>query len=304
MTGRPFSIRLFLPDGDPSGRRIAVRSHHTAEIYFVSRAQFPTLSDDDVMKRTGVYVLVGPSEDESFEQKMYIGQAGRLGPRIKDHLSGTKAKDWWTSVFLLTKTDGELDQADVDHLEAHLIDLARSAARLEVENAQSPKPAPLAAYKGADVAAFLEDVLPIYKALGLTAFEPGPEQASGITGSTPSERTLLLLEAVGVSGKAHSTREGFVVLAGSTLRVSETETIPSRIRRRRQQLLDEELVESAGPDKWRLKANETFRSPSEAAGVITGSSVSGPQYWRTASGTPLGELEYANATAAEPTAPE
>jgi hypothetical protein len=93
MAERPFNIRLYLPDGDPSGRRIAVRSHHTSEIYCVTRAQFPSQSGDQRLHRTGVYALVGPSEHERFEQKIYVGQGGRVGQRIKTHLSGANAKD-------------------------------------------------------------------------------------------------------------------------------------------------------------------------------------------------------------------
>jgi hypothetical protein len=213
-------------------------------------------------------------------------------------------------VFVLTKTDGELDQADVDHLEARLIRLAADATRLELDNTNIPNPPPLADYKEAEVASFLDDVLPIYKALGLVAFEPGPEQTAAVPEvvappgepvATPTEGVPLFLSAVGANGEARSTRDGFVVLAGSTVRKEETQTIPKNGKRKRQQLQDEGLLEDTDPGgpTWTLTSNQTFSSPSEAGYVLTGSSVSGPFYWKTGDGVTLGDLQLAEAEAGE-----
>ncbi len=181
---------------------------------------------------------------------------------------------------------------------------------MEADNTVTPNPASLADYKEAEVAAFLEDVLPIYKALGLVAFEPGPEQIAptGVKadggaepGAGPTEGIPLFLSASGASGEARSTREGFVVLAGSSIRKDETATIPKNGKRKRQQLLDEGELEDPNPggQTWTLRSNQRFSSPSEAAYVLTGSSVSGPSYWKTAGGKSLGELELAEADAVE-----
>ncbi len=60
-----FSISIFLPDGDPSGMRIATRSHWTGEAIEVTHTEYPEVSAQAAFGRTGIYVLVGPAEDET-----------------------------------------------------------------------------------------------------------------------------------------------------------------------------------------------------------------------------------------------
>lgn len=301
MSEDGFVIRLFLPDGDPSGRRIAARSHHTAEVYCVPRTELPSNIGDERLRRTGVYVLVGPSDSENHEEKIYIGEAGRLGKRITDHFSGAKAKDWWTDAFVLTKTDGTLDQADADQLEARLIRLAIETNRSELDNTNIPNPPEVADFKDAEIRSLIEDVLPIYKALGLNAFEKGPElsdfSAASTAGSKPNvDGVHLFLNASGASAEGVNDRAGFVVLAGSRIAKGEAESTSPRAKRERARLLAEGMLKDAPEEAvWRLESNQTFKSPSLAAGVVTGSSISGPAFWKTKEGVALKDLEAAEA---------
>ncbi len=50
----PFTIRIFVPDGDPEGIRLIDRMNWTSIGVALPRARWP-----EVKLRTGVYVLVG-----------------------------------------------------------------------------------------------------------------------------------------------------------------------------------------------------------------------------------------------------
>lgn len=70
---RGTSVRLFLVDGTPDGLRLVEKSNWTGLASMCSRAQYPDVRSRDEFGRPGVYVLVGPSEDGSNRQKLYIG---------------------------------------------------------------------------------------------------------------------------------------------------------------------------------------------------------------------------------------
>ena len=64
-TKRPFSIRVFVPDGDPDGLRIIEKSNWTGVGVVFNRTTFRDVSKRDEFQRTGIYILVGESEDSS-----------------------------------------------------------------------------------------------------------------------------------------------------------------------------------------------------------------------------------------------
>ena len=56
---RPFSIKLFVPSGDPGDLRVLEKSNWTGVGVVVNRASYKSLSKRSEADRTGVYILVG-----------------------------------------------------------------------------------------------------------------------------------------------------------------------------------------------------------------------------------------------------
>ena len=74
----PFTIRIFVPDGDPEGVRLIDRMNWTGLGLVFRRANWSDVQKRDQVQRTGIYILVGPSEnDDDDRPQLYIGQ----GPR-------------------------------------------------------------------------------------------------------------------------------------------------------------------------------------------------------------------------------
>ena len=65
----------------------------------------------------------------------YIGEADPVIDRLLYHY---KDKDWWTTVVFFVSKDRQLNKAHVQYLEAKLVQLARSANRCRLENANQP----------------------------------------------------------------------------------------------------------------------------------------------------------------------
>jgi hypothetical protein len=62
VTGK--TIRIFLADGEPTGILLAEISNWTGKVLVAPRSQLDQLSKREEVRRTGVYLLVGPDPDD------------------------------------------------------------------------------------------------------------------------------------------------------------------------------------------------------------------------------------------------
>jgi len=99
------ALSVFLPDGRPDGLRIVTKSHSTGLAAMVTRAEYVVVKDRAEFQSTGVYVSVGPSEDDPRVREIYIVEGDIVHTRIATH-PGTL--DFWSDVVVFTKSDGTL----------------------------------------------------------------------------------------------------------------------------------------------------------------------------------------------------
>ena len=69
----PFSLRIFVADGDPDGLRVVERSNWIGKALIFPRALLPKVKQRDELGQTGVYLLLGPRDDGE-GVKLYIGE--------------------------------------------------------------------------------------------------------------------------------------------------------------------------------------------------------------------------------------
>ena len=160
-------IHIFLADGLPDGLREVEKLGWTGHALVCPRSRFPEAKAQEEFARTGVYVLVGPSEEGDLPA-VYIGEGDPTRPRLEQHY---REKDFWTSLIVFTSKDKNLNKAHVQYLESRLVALARGAKRSVLDNGNTPQLPTLARPDAAAMETFLEEMLLIYPLLGLTAFE-------------------------------------------------------------------------------------------------------------------------------------
>ena len=129
-----FSIRIFLPAGDPDGVRLVEKSNWNGAGLMIPRALFPSARQRRELERTGVYILVGPPE-ESGLPRIYVGEGDPIRPRLDQHAA---RKDFWTSCVAFTSKDENLNKAHVQHLESRLVGLASQFKRCVLDNGNVP----------------------------------------------------------------------------------------------------------------------------------------------------------------------
>ncbi len=165
----PYTIRVFVPDGDPEGVKIVDRLNWTGVGIAFPRSAWPQLSGRPEFKRTGVYVLSGSAEGTDDElPTIYVGQGDDIGTRIEAHYAN---KDFWDWGYAFVSAGSALNRAHITWLEHALLQRAKRAERCHLDNANLPKEPGLSESERADTDGFLREMLRILPLLGVRVFE-------------------------------------------------------------------------------------------------------------------------------------
>lgn len=166
---KPYTIRIFVKDGDPEGIRIADKMNWTGKGIAFPRTKLSEFRKLDLANKPGVYVLIGFSEEEESELPLlYIGEAEEVAIRLSNHASN---KDFWDRAIVFVSEDNALNKAHVKWLEYKLIKRAQETGLSSLDNgAQSMEPK-LSMHELADINSFFDEMLSIYPLLGLRAFD-------------------------------------------------------------------------------------------------------------------------------------
>ena len=284
---RGFSVNVFLPAGDPEGLKVVEKSNWTGRGLVIPRAMFADSRSRPELGRTGVYLLVGPSDTSSLPS-LYVGEGDPVKPRLEQH---AKLKDFWTHGIVFTSKDTNLNKAHVQRLESRLVDLASRAKRCVLENGNMPAPPSLSEAEEAYAEGFLDDILLCLPILGYGLFETAETAAAGNTASDAGG-LLLRLRAKGIEATGADTAAGFIVHAGSRA-VSDDRMAPSihaNMREMREELVRQKVL-VADDECLRLVQDYLFASPSLAAGVMLGRPANGRVEWKTADGRTLKDIQ-------------
>ena len=285
----PFSLRIFVADGDPDGLRIVDRTNWNGKALVFPRAAWaqPSVAARAELQQTGVYLLLGPREDGEGD-RLYIGEGDPIGDRLADHHKGKKQKDFWTRAICFVSMGQALNKAHLQFVEANLIRLAKQAKRvpLDVENKKNESKPTLSEADRADMQVFLTHMLAMLPVLGLYAFEQPPQAPAP---SAPE----LTCKGKGLVARGYESTQGFVVKAGSQaaglVAPSMAEHLPGMLAKR-QELIDLGVLAQQGTDHA-FTQDYTFSSPSTAASVVLGRSANGRVEWKDGQGRALKELQ-------------
>jgi hypothetical protein len=283
----PFSLRIFVADGDPDGLRLVERSNWIGKAIIFPRALYPSVRVREEFQQTGVYLLIGPREQGDGEM-LYIGEGDPVRPRIEQHYA---KKDFWTRAVFFVAGTGQLNKAHVQYLESKLIKQATASKRMPLDNVNSPAEPTLSEADRADMDVFLGNILGMLPVLGVDAFEQSSQKPdAGIP--------VLTCQGRGITATGYYTTQGFVVQMGSH---ASKEVTPSLLQwfshtcALRNQLVENGvLVEEK--NQYRFTQDYSFSSPSLAAQVVLGRSSNGRTEWKDANGKTLKALQEAEAT--------
>lgn len=286
-TNYPFSLRIFVADGDPDGLRIVERSNWVGKALMFPRTVFPSIKQRTEFSQTGVYLLLGPRDDGDGEQ-IYIGEGDPVKPRLESHYA---TKDFWNRAVFFISTGSPLNKAHVQFLEARLVTLANEAKRLPLENRNQPTESNLSEADRADMEVFLEHLLGMLPVLGIYAFEQPKRTSSNLQPET------LYIEAKGIQARGYESSQGFIVLSSSQAMLEEQPSAATHARgavELRAELKERGVIKVEGSSLV-FTQDFSFSSPSTAASVILGRAANGRTEWKDKHGRVLKAIQEAAA---------
>jgi hypothetical protein len=199
MAADPYTIRVFVPEGDPEGVRIIDRMNWTGQGIVFPREKWPETKVRGVFGQAGVYILVGFTPEDEDLPKIYIGEGDGIRDRIESHC---KTKDFWSWAIAFVSTNRGLNKAHIQWLEYALVDQATRARRSHLDNGNLPQEPAMTESEKADTRGFLREILQILPLVGLRAFEipkavatPGAQPASSTDPSHGSELDTVIVPA-------------------------------------------------------------------------------------------------------------
>ena len=273
----PTLINLFLPDGEPTGLKVIEISGHTLTGLVIPRILFQDFKKRDEYRRTGVYILVGPSEDTA-DTRIYVGEADPVGPRLESHI---KNKDFWTHAIVFTAHGSGLNKAHVEYLESCLHTLASQAKRCVLANGNAPALPTMSEMQKATAENYLNDILLCLPILNADFFSTPPKK----TKST----VVYTITARGVTAYGYESANGFIVQSGSHAAKTSVQ-IRDLVLKTRDRLIKQKVLEDKGTH-YELTQDFEFNSPSLAGACMIGGQCNGRVMWKTKSGQTLRQIQ-------------
>lgn len=294
---RPFSLRIFVPSGDPTGVLIATRDDGIGKATIFSRPLLGEVKGRKEWGFPGIYLLIGQS-------KLYIGEGDPVGKRLEDHAA--KKAFWDRALFFTAET--RLNKAHIQHLESKLVKLAVEAGIATLDNGNHPQTPALGEEEYAFAENVLADLLLMLPLLGFAQFEASPvtedeialeETRSGdsVVGKrtviySALPRGMIFRGAYKEANAAIEVTEGGVLLKAGSSVVSET--VPSfdvhapGYAQMRRQLIESGVIAEQNGRKI-VTRDQFFSSASAAAAIVRGIN-SNADMWISEDKQNLGDL--------------
>lgn len=277
-------VRTFLANDNPDGLKTVEISNMTIKATVFPRPLLRDFLSREESKSPGVYIIYGKTFDENLKPMLYIGEGDPVSERIKSH--GIN-KDFWTDAFVFTSKDEYLTKTQIRYLESKLIDLAKSANRVDLENVNASSLPTISEVDKAEVQQFLEAIQLIIHVLNFPFFEPLSQH------SEPPRPDEIIYEyrVKNFLGKM-AIRDGkYVLLSGSTASRKFRNSASQSIKRFRASFeQDGALVESGKEGELTVVRDIPCDSSISAAVIICGGNAAGPIRWKY-KGKTLKEME-------------
>ncbi len=273
---RPFNIRIFVVEGLPDGLRHVEKSNWVGLGIVCPRSRYPHVKKRAEFESSGVYLLLG-SEGDQDRPTIYIGEADRVRDRLDSHHAN---KDFWQQAVVFTTKGDPLNKAEVQWLEARLVELAAAAKRCTLDNNNVPQRPSLSESDQAEVEGYLQEMLPLLPILGIRAFEAPASPSPG--------RRIYWCRGQGWDASGYEADDGFVVRAGSLARKQRSPHLDLAIGydRLREKLIEDRVLVPDG-EHYRFMADTVVASPSAAATVCAAMRANGRICWRDDLGATL-----------------
>ncbi len=284
------TIKLFLIDGEPNCRMSCELSNWTGKAFKIPRKQVKQCSDRIELQSTGVYILLGKSENVEAGVQIYIGEAEVIYKRLIEHLS---TKDFWNEVICFVSKDENLNKAHIKYIENSLYEIAKNVDRSEILNGNIPNKPNISESDQAEMEEFINNIKLMVNTLGYKIFDELIQVNQ--TEEYREKVSVYINAARGANAIGQMTNEGFVVIKNSEVADTVTNSFPKAMIKMRDSLVKDGVLEK-NEGFYKFTKDYLFSSPSAAAAIVMGRSANGLNEWKSKDGRVLKAIESENSS--------
>lgn len=279
------SLKIYLMDGDATGKWSCVLSGKTTKAFKVPRTHYKSCVDIAELRGTAVYLLFGEDVDTD-RPVVYVGETEDAYKRLDEH-NKSEEKDYWTEAIVFVSQDNHFNKAHIKYLESRFYEIALEVDRYTVMNVKPPTKSTLAPDEVDEMEDFIDNAKIITIALGYKVFEPLRGLNESISDDEVHPEMLYIKTKNGINASGFVSPEGFVVCKGSIVKSSiHAKSAPKGAIKRREKLIaDGTIVDDT------FVRDTLFSSPTSASDLIMGNNTSGPREWKNDKGISLRDLD-------------
>ncbi|MGR9144831.1 DUF4357 domain-containing protein [Rhizobium leguminosarum] len=299
-------VKIFITGQDPRSLRTVELDNWTGVAITGQPEFFKKALEAEVLSRSCVYLLIRSGADDDLPE-IYVGESDDFSQR---YTSG-KFPIEFDTFLIFTSKDDNLTRAHVKWLELRLWSILRgNNGKVIVANSNTPTGSNLPRADIATMQTYLGNMIYVLEALGYDLFSI--RERTAVSPAKPSD--IVVMETLDVSLNLFATlpkrpddraflryAEGaYTLAAGSKINLRATDSLPSNVRKLRDQLIQDGGLVQRG-DHMELTRDILFSKPSPASALVKGRSSTGYIDWaRETDGVPLGVVLGIAAGAAPP----
>ncbi len=283
-------LTVYMIDGTAYGPRISEIGNWVGKAIYSPRASINKIITRSEFDNPGVYFLKGDPTDDTFTEKIYIGEAENIKSRIKQHLSDPN-KDFKELIFFVSK-DELLTKTQIKYLESRLIQLAIEAKTAQIDNSNTPNLPTLHEADISDMEYFLEQIkliLPIMNFNFLISTTLNTKELSENESKIEISETYYI-KTKSFSAKMIETDQGYIVIKGSEAKKSLSNSCTETYKNMRRKLIETKILMEK-EDKYIFVEDTIFNSPSAASNMILGRNSNGFTEWVNKEGLTFKEIQ-------------
>lgn len=268
MNNRPQTIQIFLPDGNPTGVKIAEITNRMIHATLIPRNKLSESEARKEIKKYGVYFLFGINEDKA-KPIAYIGETDDCFKRLKDH---NRQKDFWNYAIAITSKSEVFTKSHVKFLEYFCVKTAKEIGRYDLENLTVPTKEHISESMEADLQDNFETMKILLSTLGFPIFEE-------IRNLEATVKEILYCKGKDAEAQGELTDDGFVVFKGSKTNANESKTAGDWVIGMRNKLKENNIIRLEN-NVYVFNEDYLFGSPSAAAAAVLARRANGWVEWK------------------------
>ena len=266
----PKKIVIYMIKGDLNGPRTIEIGNWSGKAIYSKKNDLADVLSREEYDGPGVYILRSDTESELFEEKIYIGETECLRERLKNHIQNDTI-EFIDSICFLSK-DKQFTKAHVGFIESILIKQGLERNISEITNEVIPQKNQLPEFEVSDMLYYIEQIELIlsisnYKFLNNNVEKKDDLQRFYINNSYYNSTMII-------------TEYGFLVEKGSTACKNPAPSLGKNYSKKRDSLIKKGILIEQN-NLYVFTEDYIFDSPTAAAQIIIGYTVSGPQKWLT-----------------------